>query len=100
MVTDNPERERYELRLDDELAGVLEYRGRGHDRALTHTEVFEGHEGEGLGKHLVKAVLDDLREQGLQVVPVCPYVTKYLKDHPEYLDLVEPRLRAGFGLRA
>ncbi|MDQ2677032.1 MAG: N-acetyltransferase [Actinomycetota bacterium] len=99
-VTDNPERERYELRLGDELVGLLEYRGRGRDRALTHTEIYEGHEGQGLAGHLVKNVLEDLREKGLQVIPVCPYVTKYLRDHPEYMDLVEPGLRAGLGLTA
>ena len=73
-VTDNPERERYELRLGDELAGVLEYRGRGRDRALTHTEIFEGHEGKGLAKHLAKTVLDDMRERDMRIVPICPYL--------------------------
>ena len=97
-VSDNPERERYELRLGGELAGVLEYRGRGHDRALTHTEIFEGHEGQGLAKHLVKTVLDDLRNQNLRIVPICPYVKQFVEEHPEYLELIEPRLRAGMGL--
>jgi predicted GNAT family acetyltransferase len=95
---DNPEEERFELRLDDELVGFLEYRGRGRDRALTHTEIFEGHEGKGLAKHLVKAALDDLRERDLRIVPICPYVRRFLEDHPEYVSLVDERLRAGLGL--
>ena len=97
-VRDNPEEERFELRLGDELVGILEYRGRGRDRALTHTEIFEGHEGQGLAKHLVQAALDDLRERDLRIVPVCPYVRRFLEDHREYVDLVEERLRAGLGL--
>jgi predicted GNAT family acetyltransferase len=98
VVTDNPEAERYELRAGDELVGVLEYRGRGARRALTHTEIFEGHEGQGLGQHLIGAVLDDLRSRELHIVPICPFVKRFLQEHPEYQDLVEPKLRAAFGL--
>jgi predicted GNAT family acetyltransferase len=65
---------------------------------LTHTEIFEGNEGQGFGKHLIGAVLDDLRSQGLHVVPICPCVKRFLQERPEYRDLVEPNLRAAFGL--
>jgi predicted GNAT family acetyltransferase len=98
VVTDNPEAERYELRAGDEVMGVLEYRGRGARRALTHTEIFEGHEGQGLGQQLIAAVLDDLQSQGMHVVPICPFVKRFLQQHREYQDLVEPNLRAAFGL--
>jgi predicted GNAT family acetyltransferase len=98
VVTDNPESERYELRADDEVVGVLEYRGGGARRALTHTEIFEGHEGQGLAQHLIGAVLDDLRSQELHVVPICPFVKRFLQQRPEYQDLVEPNLRTAFGL--
>ena len=97
-VTDNPAAERYELRRGGELIGILEYRGGGEVRALTHTEILAGNEGQGLAGRLVGAVLDDLRERDLKILPVCPYVKHFLQEHREYVDLVEPRHRAGFGL--
>lgn len=97
-MVDNPDEERFELRLGEDLVGVLEYRGGGEDRAITHTEIFEGHEGEGLGGHLVGAALDDLRDRGIRIFPVCPYVRRFLEKHREYLDLIDPQLRAGLGL--
>src|SRR4051794_40847890 len=97
-VTEVPERERYELTVDGELAGFAEYRGHGPTRAFTHTEIDERFEGRGLGSQLVKAVLDDVRAKQLHILPMCPFVKAYLADHPEYLDLVEPHVRAAFNL--
>lgn len=97
-VTEHPERERYELTLDGELAGFVEYRGGGDTRTLTHTEVDARFEGRGLGGRLVAGVLDDLRARELKLIPMCPFVKAYLDRHPEQLDLVDPRLRRAFGL--
>ncbi len=61
---------------------------------FTHTEVEDGHEGEGLGSLLVKEALDDVRARGGQIVPVCPFVTAYIERHQEYADLVDKELTA------
>ena len=98
VVTDNPERERYEIHVDGELAGFAEYRGRKETRSFTHTEIDERFEGQGLGGILVKEALDHVRANGMQVIPICPFVKAYLGRHPEYVDLVDERLRAAFGL--
>jgi predicted GNAT family acetyltransferase len=37
--------------------------------------------------------LDDAREQGLSVVPLCPFIAGYIDRHPEYCDLVAPEHR-------
>jgi predicted GNAT family acetyltransferase len=97
-IRDAPDRERYELEVDGTLAGFLEYRGHGDTRALTHTEIDPSFEGRGLGSRLISAVLDDVRAQGLHVLPICPFVKAHLANHPDQLDLVEPRLRVAFGL--
>jgi uncharacterized protein len=98
VVTDNPDRERYELHVDGDLAGFAEYRGRKETRSFTHTEIDERFEGQGLGGVLVSAALDDVRANGMQVIPICPFVKSYLQRHPEYVDLVDEPLRAAFGL--
>ncbi len=97
-VEEHPERERYEIEVDGALAGFIEYRGHTEIRALTHTEVDPAFEGRGVGGALVSRTLDDLRARHLHLIPICPFVKAYLVRHPEYLDLVEPRMRRSFDL--
>ena len=88
-VRDNSATHRYELLLDDEVVGYLMYRTRDQVVTLIHTEIAEQFEGRGLGERLVAGALDDIRERGLQIVPLCPFVAAYLRRHPEYADLVK-----------
>lgn len=88
-VRDNDARHRYELLVDDEVAGELIYRARDDVVTLIHTEIAPQYEGHGLGEQLVAHALDDIRARGLRIVPVCPFVGAYLRRHPEYQDLVE-----------
>ena len=55
---------------------------------LVHTDVAPRFEGRGLANVLVQGALDDIRAEGTQVVPVCPFVASFLQHHPEYADLV------------
>lgn len=90
-VRDNDTAHRYELLLDDEVVGELLYRTNGQVVTLIHTEVAAQFEGRGLGEQLVAGALDHIRERGLQIVPLCPFVAAYLRRHPEYADLVKSR---------
>jgi predicted GNAT family acetyltransferase len=86
-VTNNEAAQRYEIRVDGQLAR-LEYR-RLTDRLLfTHTEVPTQLQGRGIGGLMVRAALDDARAHGQQVVPLCSFVRWYIRQHPEYRDLV------------
>lgn len=55
---------------------------------LTHTEVPEKLEGQGIASQLVKAVLEEIERQDLTLVPLCPFVAGYIKRHPEWRKLV------------
>jgi predicted GNAT family acetyltransferase len=89
-VRDVPGKSRYEARLGDDatLAALIDYRQGDRWMALVHTEVREGFEGQGLGSRLVRAVLEDLRERGIAVVPKCPFVLSWLQRHPEQHDVL------------
>jgi uncharacterized protein len=87
-VVDAPERSRYELRLGGLLIGVAAYRRRDGRIAFVHTTVDASCEGHGFGSRLVAAALDDARRQGLEIVPLCPFVAHYVETHPEYQELV------------
>ncbi|WP_338741197.1 GNAT family N-acetyltransferase [Actinomadura luteofluorescens] len=87
-ITDNAEQGRYEIRLDGDLAGFAEYeRGEGAV-VFTHTEVDSAFEGKRVGSALARGALDDVRSQGLSVVPLCPFIKKWILRHPDYKDLV------------
>lgn len=97
---DVADRRRYELTIDGELAGWLDYRDDDGVRSLLHAEVDRAREGHGLGGRLVGRVLDDARDRGLQVVPYCSFVRSYLVRHAdEYGALVPQERRAELGLR-
>jgi predicted GNAT family acetyltransferase/glutaredoxin len=87
-VIDAPEASRYELRLDGRLIGLAAYRRRDGRIAFTHTEVDESCEGRGFGSRLAAAALAHARHQGLDVVPLCPFIAHYIDRHPEYQQLV------------
>ena len=87
-VTDNPARHRYELHVGAELAAFTTYRLEPDRIVFIHTETLDAFAGHGLGSRLVRAELDDVRARGLHVVPKCPFVARYITEHPEYQDLV------------
>jgi predicted GNAT family acetyltransferase len=87
-VIDNPDELRYELQLDGVLVAEIRYRLEPGVRVLVDVDVEPRREGRGLGSRLVKGALDDLRAQGLAVVPHALFVADFIKRHPEYSDLV------------
>jgi predicted GNAT family acetyltransferase len=88
-VVDNPGRDRYELRDDGHLLGFTEYRVVDDGvLELPHTVVTKPKRGAGYGATLVQGALDDIRRKGAAIVPTCPFVEQFLREHPEYADLV------------
>ena len=57
-------------------------------RIMYHTVVSEKYGGLGLASVLVRHAVDDTVAGGRAIVPVCPYVVKWLTKHPEYSDHV------------
>ena len=98
VVTDDQAQARYEVRVRGERAGFLTYHLNGQAISLMHTEVESAFQGMGLAPHLARFSLDDARKRGLAVLPFCPYVTSWIKKHPDYAELVPEDRRAEFGL--
>ncbi len=88
IVADRPDRERYELELDDERVGLLTYGLANGVITHRHTEIDPSVGGRGLGSALVRFALDDARTRGLTVIPRCPFVAAFIVRHPEYEELV------------
>ncbi|MGW0881856.1 GNAT family N-acetyltransferase [Streptomyces sp. NPDC002671] len=81
---------RYEILVDGKRAGLTAYRDRGDQRVFYHTEVDDAFAGQGLASILVREALTDVRDSGKRIVPVCPYVAKFLKKHAEFADITDP----------
>lgn len=97
-VTDNPDKARFEIVADGELAGFVQYHLRDGVIAFTHTEVDERFRGHGLAGRLAEASLDAARARHLAVLPYCPFVRSWITGHREYADLVPLDRREQFGL--
>lgn len=99
VVRHQSERARYEIEVDGTLAGFAEYAAGDGRMTFTHTEVSPRYQGRGLAAELVRFALDDARQQGASVVPLCWYVRKVIAEHRDrYLDLVPDAERPQFDL--
>ena len=86
-VTHNEETYRFEAGIDGLRAFITYSRFPGRI-VFTHTEVPGPLEGQGLAAKLARVALDFARANHLRVVPLCPYVSGFIRKHPEYQDLV------------
>ena len=87
-VKDNPDKHRFEISVDGEVAGYSAYRLGDGSITYTHTEIDPKFEGKGLGSRLAKTVLDESRARGQKVYAQCPFIAGYIDRHPEYQDLL------------
>ena len=79
---------RYEMDFDGALAYVNVRREVGVyyiDYVFMPAEL----RGSGATNQLMRAVLDEIRSQGVKVVPFCDYAALWIRRHGEYADLLE-----------
>lgn len=89
-VVDNEAARRFELSIDGRLAELV-YDRDGDRLVLLHTGVPDELEGRGLGGILVAAAVERAVEEGLTVVPQCPFARRWLRRHPEVASKVTIR---------
>jgi len=86
-VVNNKDKQRFELNLGTDIA-YMEYRFQNDTKVLMHTYVPEKYRGKGNALKFIQQVLDDIRKAKTQVMVNCAAVSRFLKEHPEYNDLV------------
>jgi hypothetical protein len=87
VISENKERKRFEAVVDGETARI-EYIRAEDKMYLTHTEVPKALEGKGVASAMAKLVLHQIKDEGLFLVPLCPFIAAYLKRHPEWKEIL------------
>ncbi|MCW3492821.1 GNAT family N-acetyltransferase [Microbacterium sp. SSM24] len=81
-VARNDEERRYEIHVGDVLAGFTTFRPDAQGRLrFPHTEVDPAFRGRGLAQTVVAEAMADAARRGETVIPHCPVVAKYLREH-------------------
>ncbi|MBS1584046.1 MAG: N-acetyltransferase [Bacteroidetes bacterium] len=87
---DNGTRGRFFVKERDEYLAQMVYIWSGKDKIIVeHTEVDERLKGQSVGTQLLSELAAWVREQGIKVVPVCPFVKAIVEKKPdEYNDIL------------
>ena len=89
-VQNNAARSRFELDTGEGLA-FLSYHATPGLLVFYYTEVPRSLRERGIASKLVHAAMEQVRAEGLKVVPRCGFVRHYIDTHPEFQDLVASR---------
>jgi len=86
-VRDNKELKRFELDAGG-LTAFVTYRVADGVLTFLHEEVPPAREGKGVGSALARGALELVRASGMKVVPKCPFIAHFIRQHPEFQDMV------------
>lgn len=77
----------FELNIDGQTA-FIEYFFEGNKIYLTHTEVPEDLQGQGIGTKLALQTLQYIKKHHWIVVPQCAFVSAFIDNHPQWRSIL------------
>jgi len=80
----------YTIAVAGRVVGHASYTDRGDQRVFDHTEIHPEFGGRGLATLLVEEALNDARDAGKRIVPVCSMIGTVLHKHAEFDDITDP----------
>jgi predicted GNAT family acetyltransferase len=83
VIRDNAGASRFELDVEGAIAYV-DYHREGNVVHLDYAKVPEQLAGRGLGARLARETLQFVAQRGERVVPVCGFIVKFMREHPEF----------------
>ena len=86
IVTDNRDRQRFELRVDGQVV-FADYRRQPGRLVITYVEAPPALRGSGAAGRLMLGLLQRARAEGVKVMPLCPYARAWMQRHPEFKDV-------------
>ena len=91
-IVENPDAGVYEAVVEGVTAAGVVYSKVGNRVTLLATSVFPEFRGQGYAGRLLSGVLDRLRDEGATATVSCPFAATFLRDHPEYRDVLDSTL--------
>ena len=88
----NEEKKRFEIEINGNYA-FINYGEFGNQIALVHTETDPELAGKGAASAVVEKTLQYLEANNISLLPFCPYVFTYIKNHPEWKRIVSPKFK-------
>ncbi|APY07294.1 GNAT family N-acetyltransferase [Winogradskyella sp. J14-2] len=86
---DNGKKGEFYLEINSNKMASMTYSYAGDDKIIIdHTEVDPSLKGQGVGYKLVEASVVFAREQGLKIMPLCPFANAVFKKKTEYKDVL------------
>jgi Predicted acetyltransferase len=92
ILIDNTVENQYEFHIDDYIPKVEYIKSVNGEIFFTHTEVPGPLEGQGIGSQLIEKALADIDKKRLVLVPLCPFVARYINTHPEWSYIIKKRM--------
>ncbi|TPW30458.1 DUF5996 family protein [Pararhizobium mangrovi] len=90
---DGPSKGRYLLEIDGHLAEMTYSHAGVTLLIIDHTEVPGALRGRRIGERLVSQAVVDARENGMAILPLCPFAKAQFERHPEWHDVLHEDLR-------
>lgn len=87
-LSHDADKSEYQAVLNGEIVGRISYSMNGRKVVITDTETAPHVQRTGIARALTRFALDDVRTRGLSAVPQCSFTQRFLRDHPEYTDVV------------
>ncbi|MGC4040480.1 MAG: GNAT family N-acetyltransferase [Flavobacterium sp.] len=79
----------FHIDVDGKQEAKMTFVFAGDDRIIIdHTEVNPGNEGKGFGKKMVTKAVEWARENGIKIVPLCPFAKSVFDKTPEFSDVL------------
>ena len=88
VVTRNDDRQRYELRLGDELLSFADFSEVPGAIVVPHVETVLHQRENGYSSMLMAGVVDDLTARSLKIVPHCRVARSYVQSLPNAAELI------------
>lgn len=78
----------YRLNIEGHVAEMTFSRAGERLIIIDHTDVPDALRGRGIGDRLVRRAVEDAREGGKKIVPLCPFAAAQFRKHAEYGDVL------------
>ncbi|WP_153977412.1 GNAT family N-acetyltransferase [Paenibacillus xylanilyticus] len=88
-VEHEPANKRFIIQDKGDIAAVMTYVISSPELyIIDHTLVENAYRGQGLGDKLLKAMVEYARENGIKILPLCPFAKGRFDHIPEYADVL------------